>query len=118
MPSVYADVRGKFVMDWIEKHTAGATFCRRSEEVREVEGGKWWVGSWMDNQMIIIIICLIAVDGGWGKWSKFSKCSKTCGEGVKKRFRDCNNPSPSDGGKECEGEHFESEDCNTDPCKS
>ena len=52
MPRVYADVRGKSVKNWIEKHTAGATFCRRSEEVREVEGGKWWVGSWMVNQMI------------------------------------------------------------------
>ena len=58
------------------------------------------------------------MDGGWGKWSRFSKCSKTCGRGVKSRFRDCNDPSPSDGGKECEGEYFESQDCNTDPCKS
>ena len=40
MPSVYADVRGKSVKNWTEKHTAGATFCRRSEKVKEVEGGK------------------------------------------------------------------------------
>ena len=39
MPSVYADVRGKSVMDWIEKHTAEAIYCRRSEEVKEVKGG-------------------------------------------------------------------------------
>ena len=40
LPSVYADVRGKSVMDWIEKNTAGATFCRRSQEVKEVKGGE------------------------------------------------------------------------------
>ena len=40
LPSVYADIRGKSVMNWIEKHTAGATFCRRSEQVQEVKGGK------------------------------------------------------------------------------
>ena len=40
LPSVYADIRGKSVMDFIEKHTAGATFCPRSELVKEVQGGK------------------------------------------------------------------------------
>ena len=44
LPSVFADVRGKSVMDWIEKHTAGATFCRRSQEVKEVKGGELFVG--------------------------------------------------------------------------
>ena len=39
LPTVFADVRGRSVMDWIEKHTAGATFCRRSEEAKEVKGG-------------------------------------------------------------------------------
>ena len=44
LPSVFADVRGKSVRDFIEKHTAGATFCRRSQEVKEVKGGKLSVG--------------------------------------------------------------------------
>ena len=35
LPSVYADVRGKFVTDWIETLTAGATFCRRSDQEEE-----------------------------------------------------------------------------------
>ena len=42
LPSVYADVRGKLVVDWIKEQTAGATFCRRSDQVKEVEGGKMW----------------------------------------------------------------------------
>ena len=39
MPSVFADVRGKSVRDWIDDHTAGATFCRKSEE-DELQGGE------------------------------------------------------------------------------
>ena len=52
LPSVFADVRGKSVMDWIEKHTAGATFCRRSQEVKEVKGGE----SLLDLTSFIYII--------------------------------------------------------------
>ena len=43
LPSVYADVRGKLVVDWIKEQTAGATFCRRSDQVKEVKGGKMYV---------------------------------------------------------------------------
>ena len=64
------------------------------------------------------MISLVAVDGGWSEWSQFSPCSKTCGGGSITRFRNCNNPSPLNGGKNCPGEYFESQDCNTDPCKS
>ena len=37
---MFADVRGSGTVDWIEEHTAGATFCRRSDLVKEVKGGK------------------------------------------------------------------------------
>ena len=40
LPSVFADVRGKSVMDWIERHTAGAAFCRRAEVREEEQEGK------------------------------------------------------------------------------
>ena len=40
LPSIYADLRGELAVDWIEKETAGATFCRRSDQVKEVKGGK------------------------------------------------------------------------------
>ena len=36
----------------------------------------------------------------WGNWSD---CSKTCGEGLKNRTRECNNPKPMYGGRSCEG---------------
>ena len=99
-------------MDWIEKRIAGGSFCRKSEEVKEVQGGECCVGQQL------IIISLVVVDGGWSEWSRFSLCSETCGGGVVTRIRNCNYPSPLNGGKDCPGEYFESRECNKDPCKS
>ena len=62
---------------------------------------------------------MIAVDGGWGEWSRFTECSQTCGDGVRSRTRECNNPSPLNGGFPCPGEHFETLECNEEiNCKS
>ncbi|XP_074627228.1 uncharacterized protein LOC141885237 isoform X4 [Acropora palmata] len=41
------------------------------------------------------------VNGDYGEWSSWSSCSKTCGRGWKKRIRACNDPMPSNGGKDC-----------------
>ncbi|KAL9971012.1 hypothetical protein ACROYT_G023488 [Oculina patagonica] len=41
------------------------------------------------------------VNGDYSEWSSWSICSKTCGRGFKKRIRACNNPLPSNGGKDC-----------------
>jgi len=51
------------------------------------------------------------VDGQWGPWSGFSECSVECGYGKKERYRECNNPKPKNGGKDCEGR--KSEEINT-----
>ncbi|XP_061184990.1 SCO-spondin-like [Saccostrea echinata] len=44
-----------------------------------------------------------AVNGGWSKWSSYSACSVTCGYGKMTRRRYCNNPAPTNGGKDCDG---------------
>ena len=44
--------------------------------------------------------CFI-VDGQWSEW--VTECSKTCGGGTWSITRQCNNPEPSCGGKQCEG---------------
>ena len=115
---MFADLRGRRTVNWIEKQTAGATFCRRSNLTKKVEGGN----EAKCYRMAYRIICLIAVDGGWGEWSDWlTECSRTCGGGVQYRFRQCNSPSPSDGGKDCPKNPTgptESRACNTDPCKS
>lgn len=43
------------------------------------------------------------IDGHWGRWSDWGSCSKTCNDGIRKRFRRCDNPSPTHGGKDCQG---------------
>ncbi|XP_013392139.1 thrombospondin-1-like [Lingula anatina] len=57
------------------------------------------------------------VDGQWGSWCcTWSDCSATCGGGRRSRVRDCNNPAPSNGGKNCTGKNTQEEECNTQPC--
>ena len=48
------------------------------------------------------IFKIFAVDGEWGLWSEYSQCSARCGKGIKRRERECNSPSPKNGGNECE----------------
>ncbi|KAI1902968.1 hypothetical protein AGOR_G00022040 [Albula goreensis] len=55
-------------------------------------------------------------DGHWGAWSKFGSCSRTCGAGVRFRTRQCDNPSPTNGGRTCLGSSYESQLCNTEEC--
>ncbi|XP_071657903.1 complement component C6 isoform X5 [Patagioenas fasciata] len=50
----------------------------------------------------------VAVDGHWGCWSEWSPCDASF---KTRRTRECNNPSPMNGGKPCEGEREEEEDC-------
>ncbi|XP_047448122.1 A disintegrin and metalloproteinase with thrombospondin motifs 13 isoform X2 [Mugil cephalus] len=59
----------------------------------------------------------VVVHGSWSSWSEFSTCSRTCGGGVTLRTRQCNNPRPAFGGKDCEGPDIEAELCHQWPCK-
>ena len=49
------------------------------------------------------------VDGGW---TGFDACSVACGGGTQSRT--CSEPSPSNGGKDCEGDATKT--CNTQAC--
>ncbi|XP_041367895.1 SCO-spondin-like isoform X2 [Gigantopelta aegis] len=62
-----------------------------------------------------------AVDGQWSAWLiKYGPCSVTCGGGQRLivKTRKCNNPPPSNGGKNCQGEATAStmESCNAQAC--
>ena len=63
-----------------------------------------------------LIIVFVKVNGSWGGWKGWSHCSKTCGSGKRSRSRDCNNPAPAYGGRNCQGSSIESGACNTNPC--
>ncbi|KFO29156.1 Complement component C6 [Fukomys damarensis] len=49
-----------------------------------------------------------SVDGNWGCWSSWSVCNAAY---KRSRTRLCNNPAPQQGGRYCEGEEQQEEDC-------
>ena len=61
-----------------------------------------------------------AVDGHWGNWGAYTKCyaPNNCGWGVQSRLRTCSNPSPSNGGRQCEGSIMQKRLCIDRRCKA
>ncbi|XP_033636703.1 sushi, von Willebrand factor type A, EGF and pentraxin domain-containing protein 1-like [Asterias rubens] len=57
-------------------------------------------------------------DGGFTEWNAGTPCSRSCGGGTKTQTRFCTNPSPSNGGRECQGFSTKIISCNTQPCQS
>ena len=58
------------------------------------------------------------VDGGYSNWGDFSVCTKSCGNGTKHRRRNCTDPSPAHGGRDCArlGPSLDEVVCNAHPC--
>ncbi|XP_022051665.1 netrin receptor UNC5A isoform X3 [Acanthochromis polyacanthus] len=56
---------------------------------------------------------LVYVDGGWSEWSKWSACGADCSMW---RTRECTQPSPGTGGKECQGLDLQSLNCTSEQC--
>ena len=55
-----------------------------------------------------------AVDGGWTSWSSWSTCSTDC---LHFRRRSCSNPTPSNGGRYCQGKDITSKNCTGGMCR-
>ncbi|GIY13520.1 hypothetical protein CDAR_68362 [Caerostris darwini] len=51
------------------------------------------------------------VSGEWGNWMDWTPCSSSCGVGVRKRSRICDNPKPQFGGSDCIGDGIETDSC-------
>ncbi|XP_023224670.1 semaphorin-5A-like [Centruroides sculpturatus] len=56
------------------------------------------------------------IDGQWSEWSSWEECNVPCGGGIQSRQRNCNNPFPQYGGRECLGCNQEYRHCNTHEC--
>ncbi|XP_075040198.1 complement component C6 [Mixophyes fleayi] len=50
----------------------------------------------------------VVVDGSWSCWSSWSSCGA---DSTRRRTRECNNPSPRNGGKACEGPLTQGDPC-------
>lgn len=51
--------------------------------------------------LMCVLLCRLAVDGGWCEWSDWTPCSKTCGAEWVTQYRSCACPEPRSGGASC-----------------
>uniref|UniRef100_A0A7M6DLR0 Uncharacterized protein n=1 Tax=Clytia hemisphaerica TaxID=252671 RepID=A0A7M6DLR0_9CNID len=59
----------------------------------------------------------VKVDGGFSTWSSWSMCTLSCGIGFSERVRECNNPSPLNGGNPCVGQTLQTRHCYHGACE-
>merc|ERR1712202_54704 len=66
----------------------------------------------------VTLMCLrnVPVDGGVSEWSEWGECSEECGGGNQTRTRTCTNPTPANGGNDCEDSLEETQNCNEQDC--
>ncbi|XP_027060312.1 uncharacterized protein LOC113686839 isoform X1 [Pocillopora damicornis] len=78
-------------------------YCYHSGNIKSCGGNVNGYGVEIQRVKCSSSICPAPIDGHWGRWSDWGSCSKTCNDGIRKRFRRCDNPSPAHGGKNCQG---------------
>ncbi|KAH3791376.1 hypothetical protein DPMN_144860, partial [Dreissena polymorpha] len=77
-------------------------------------GGQTCTGSGNDTMACNSEPC--PVHGGWSPWGQYGECSVSCNGGLRRRYRQCDSPSPSNDGRPCPGRSDEAETCNQVPC--
>uniref|UniRef100_A0A7M5WVK8 SEA domain-containing protein n=2 Tax=Clytia hemisphaerica TaxID=252671 RepID=A0A7M5WVK8_9CNID len=55
------------------------------------------------------------IDGQWSEWPGYGRCNVSCGNGMKNRTRECNNPRKQYGGRDCMGVPIEFQRCGDPP---
>uniref|UniRef100_A0A8C2UJN2 Hemicentin-1 n=1 Tax=Coturnix japonica TaxID=93934 RepID=A0A8C2UJN2_COTJA len=56
------------------------------------------------------------IHGSWGPWGSWGTCSRSCNGGQARRYRSCDSPRPSSGGRACAGADMQIQRCGTDLC--
>uniref|UniRef100_A0A673IBQ3 Hemicentin-1 n=1 Tax=Sinocyclocheilus rhinocerous TaxID=307959 RepID=A0A673IBQ3_9TELE len=68
------------------------------------------------GSVLVRVTLTVRVHGGFSEWMEWGACSVSCGTGVQKRLRQCNNPFPANGGRHCIGSATETRSCQGKPC--
>lgn len=96
----------------------------KDSELKKIAGDR---GTWMKvpdfdslgDKLNEILVGVCVINGGYTTWSGWSECSVTCGGGTRTRTRNCTNPVPMGGGKDCSdiGEPVQEQECNNQTCE-
>ncbi|KAK6195447.1 hypothetical protein SNE40_000876 [Patella caerulea] len=102
--------------------TKRQTRTRQCDNPAPLGGGSQCSGSSSEDQTVACKLRECPVHGGWSTWSDYEpgQCSVSCGTGYQNETssRDCNNPTPSNGGEDCQGDDVRTREttCSMDPC--
>ncbi|ETE60133.1 Hemicentin-1, partial [Ophiophagus hannah] len=68
------------------------------------------------GSVLVKVPFIVQVHSGFSQWLGWQPCSVTCGPGVQKRIRLCNNPFPANGGRSCMEPDYEIRSCQSKLC--
>ena len=66
---------------------------------------------------MMLLYIISQAHGAWASWSEGTSCSASCHGGLKRMDRTCTNPSPANGGYDCDGDGTTMVACNDIECE-
>nr|QGN01372.1 female cement gland secreted 3 [Lepeophtheirus salmonis] len=110
------DILDIFIHKWSQwsswskcSSSCGHGVMQRSRICRDTVSEESCSGNSVETKDCHLAYCKI--NGHWSLWTSWSICSASCGEGLVKRIRLCDNPHPRYGGSSCAGRNEELMSC-------